>query len=423
MGKKCIKIPYNQADSVCGTPNNPIEKKGYTLVFQDEFEGELDTIHLKTAVNSTTEILAKNNTHTRKIKNGENIKGIYPKWRVSVGELGGCSPDLRAKAENAVCKDGKLSLQILKNADNSPKYSTAVVQSSTFIRYGYVEAKVKIPKGKSLWPSMWLYSEYPDQCIYQEIDIMEFIQNGNIDGDVFAGSVGHNPNKGSTWRYSSGRIVKKPPVCDKMDSRGFFVYPYTEGCNLGLKRIIDLSEDYFIYAAEWSKDSIVYYLNNMRIYSVPNDSSMQKLAMGLIMGCGMLRENSHTNIVCKDNLPNEYTLFPNEYSVEYVRFYKKDESFQEVLSLFPETENTDNQGFKSVSMREFYPDNEYNLQLFSEDGKEITNLESGYTETQYDMILLYKLPKDLASGNYFWKLNIQLFDGTKKEVRKKVQIL
>lgn len=421
-GKKCIQIPYNQQDSICGTPDNALEKKGYTLVFQDEFENGLDTVRLKTAQTVFTEILPKGKEHTYKMTNEKSRQGIYPKWRVIEGEMVGNNPDMRADAENVVCKNGKLSLKMTENTSPFSRYSGATVHAAAFVRFGYFEAKIKIPKGKSFWPALWLYSSYPENCIYQEIDIMEFMQNGTIDGDVFAGSLGHNGNKGTTWRYSSGKIMKKSPECNELNSSGFYIYPYIEGCNAGLKRMLDLSKDYFIYAAEWSKDSVIYYLNNTRLYAFANDSNMTKLPMGLIIGCGMMKGSGHTNILCKDNLPNEYTLFPNELSVEYVRIYKKEEDFQDALSLFPETENTDNQTIRKIAMREFYPNNEYQLQLFSEAGEEVLGLESGYEEGKYDTLLLYKLPQFLSKGVYRWRLTIVLFDGKRKIVEKKVII-
>lgn len=423
VGKKCVKIPYNQLDTFCGTPNNPLKKEGYLLVFQDEFENELDTIHQNLAKISETEIIAKGDIHTRKMKNGQNVKGTYPKWRVWDGKMNGNNPESCADADNIHQQNGRILLQITQNEQDSPKYKMAAMQSNAFVRFGYIEAKVKIPKGKSFWPSMWLYSSYSDKCIYQEIDIMEFLQNGTIDGDVFAGSVGHNGNKGTTWRYSSGRIMKKAPNCNKLNSKGFYVYPYIEGCGAGLKKMVDLSKDYFIYAAEWSNDSIVYYLNNTRIYAIPSDSNMSHLPMCLILGTGMLNGHGHSNILCKDNLPNEYTLFPNDFSVEYVRIYKKENTFEEMLSLFPDKESIQNQSLVKIPLREFYPENDYLLQLFDEKGNEVEALESGYEESKYDTLLFYKLPQNLQKGNYYWQLTLTLFDGTIKKVKKNVRIM
>jgi beta-glucanase (GH16 family) len=417
-----VQITYNQADSISGTPINPIQKEGYKLVFQDEFDGNLDTVHLKTANTTSTEILPKHNTHTLKWKNGQNIQGIYPKWRVWEGDLIATNPDMKASPQNLSLQNGKLALQITQNTQIASKYGTGVIQSSAFVRFGYFEAKIKIPKGKSFWPSMWLYSSDASNCIYQEIDIMECMQNGRIDGDIIAGSSGLNGHKGTTWRYSTGRFIKKAENCNQLNNKGSYVYPYADGCGGGLKRMLDLSKDYFIYAAEWSKDSIVFYLNNTRLYAIENDSNLTKLPMGLILGGGMVGAYHHTNILCKDNLPNEYTLFPNEFSIEYVRIYKKEADFQEMLSLFPEIETKEKPSLRKIAAREFYPNNEYLLQLFTENGTEIKETETGYEESIYDGLFSYKLPENISAGNYFWRLTIQLFDGSEIIVKKKVVI-
>lgn len=55
-------------------------------------------------------------------------------------------------------------------------YSSGMIQSGSrfAFRYGYVEARVKIPSCSGCWPSFWLLEDPPDSKWPPEIDVFEF---------------------------------------------------------------------------------------------------------------------------------------------------------------------------------------------------------------------------------------------------------
>ena len=85
------------------------------------------------------------------------------------------------KAKNVTESGGALKLTARRETTVSPwsgrthKYSSGMVTSrpSLNFRYGYVEARVKLPKGSGFWPAFWTWPSDP-RFGTPEIDIMEF---------------------------------------------------------------------------------------------------------------------------------------------------------------------------------------------------------------------------------------------------------
>jgi beta-glucanase (GH16 family) len=80
---------------------------------------------------------------------------------------------------NHVLADGILSL-VAQPPTPKGYYPSGMIRSKQTFRYGYYEARIKIPPGKGLWPAFWLNSDYDENGKTSwppEIDIMEFAPN------------------------------------------------------------------------------------------------------------------------------------------------------------------------------------------------------------------------------------------------------
>jgi beta-glucanase (GH16 family) len=124
---------------------------GYRLVFNDEFVG--------------TE-LNRAKWHTRYIYAGGTLD-----------KLDGEAQDYRDN-NNHVVKDGVLHLIGRKVGD---RYESGMIRSDWTTKYGYFEARVKMPKGLGVFPAFWLnsdVSEFGELGWPPEIDIFEFVNNG-----------------------------------------------------------------------------------------------------------------------------------------------------------------------------------------------------------------------------------------------------
>ena len=139
-------IAVNQAAAEKPAYNAP---DGYTLVWQDEFD-------------SGNELNSQDWTHEVKSAGWVNHElQNYVNHKTPGGDL------------VTEVRNGKLRITCLK--ENGKIYSGRVyAQQKTGWKYGYIEASIKLPKGKGTWPAFWMmpvnFRSWPADG---EIDIME----------------------------------------------------------------------------------------------------------------------------------------------------------------------------------------------------------------------------------------------------------
>ena len=135
--------------------------EGYQLVWQDEFDGNYGYAPNENGV-PRTELNPDYWTHEVKSAGWVNHElQNYVNHKTPEGKL---VTELR---------NGKLRITALK--ENGKVYSGRVyAKVKEGWRYGYIEASIKLPKGKGTWPAFWMmpvnYTGWPDSG---EIDIME----------------------------------------------------------------------------------------------------------------------------------------------------------------------------------------------------------------------------------------------------------
>ena len=187
------------------TPVNPLEKAGWVLVFQDEFEGDTLNAHWWPQTGS---------------------HGTEPQWYTT-------------RKENVFVKNGLLHLKAIKETvkDSFEFTSGMIFSSKTFGKGTYAEVRCKIPEGKGAWPAFWFWAATK---YYQEIDAFEF------------------------WTHDTKRYSVTTHYWDKKKQRPIgqykWIYPRTaEG-----KRI-DMSKAFFTFAVYWDDSGIYYLLNNVLV--------------------------------------------------------------------------------------------------------------------------------------------------------------
>ncbi|MBR7011380.1 MAG: family 16 glycosylhydrolase [Muribaculaceae bacterium] len=125
--------------------------------------------------------------------------------------------------------NGHLRITALK--ENGQIYSGRVyAKPSTGWKYGYIEASIKLPKGKGTWPAFWMmpvnFTSWPDDG---EIDIME--------------EVGYHPNYVSSSLHANAHVhSNNTQVTHEM---------YCEGAE----------GEFHTYAMEWTAQNITTYVD------------------------------------------------------------------------------------------------------------------------------------------------------------------
>ena len=150
--------------------------------------------------------------------------------------VSGRSPGGKKVAE---CSDGTLKIHTFKEGDKV--YSARMYGKKTVgFKYGYFEARIKLPRGKGTWPAWWMFpvdsSNWPD-C--GEIDIME--------------EVGVDPNLvSSSFHCAAYNHPSKTQKTHEM---------YCVGAEDG----------FHVYALEWTEDYMRTYVDGTEQLYFEND--------------------------------------------------------------------------------------------------------------------------------------------------------
>jgi O-antigen/teichoic acid export membrane protein len=143
-------------------------------------------------------------------------------------------------------------------------------------RYGYVEMRARVPKGKGLWPAFWLAPG--DQSWPPEIDILE--------------SLGHDMNQYFITIHSSVNGVQTRAQ--------------------GQVDTSDLSQRFHTYGVKWTPQEIVWYFDGRPVARTPTPADMHK-PMYMIVN---LAVGGHW-----PGAPDQTTEFPAEFVVDRIRAY------------------------------------------------------------------------------------------------------
>ena len=156
-------------------------------------------------------------------------------------------------------------------------------------KYGYFEARLKLPTGKGTWPAFWMmpknYTAWPDDG---EIDIMERLNNDSI-----AYQTVH-----SHYTYTLG--IKDHPVSH---STGV-IHP----------------DRYNIFAVEMYPDSLSFYVNDVHTFTYPRIQTKEEgqfpFNQPFYLLIDMQLGGSWVGAVSPEDLPVEM-------EVDWVRFYQR----------------------------------------------------------------------------------------------------
>ena len=232
---KCGTLRHKVALTQSGVSESPITcpLEGYSLVWHDEFDGS--------SVNTSN---WKFENWTKGWVNNEL------QYYVAGGEFDG--------VQTACVADDILSITASKyngskkfscnnsSYDISGQVISARMNTRSSWKYGYMEARISLPKGKGTWPAFWMMptdqSDGWPTC--GEIDIMEEV---GVRANYTSSSV-------HTYSYNHTKGTQKTKEV------------YTAGAEGSFQ----------IYACEWTQDYIRFYTNGVKTLEFTNDGKSNK---------------------------------------------------------------------------------------------------------------------------------------------------
>jgi beta-glucanase (GH16 family) len=177
----------------------------------------------------------------------------------------------------------------IKNNSLQLKYLNSCIWSKQEFKYGYFECRCKAPSGKGLWPAFWLYGQNQKD----EIDFMEM--------------------KGEK-EFETHVDVHVPNTTDKVP--GFLGFKQDWGG--WIKTEQKLTDEWVIFSGIWKPGSLIYYVNGVPVSHFKGDF---ETSMNLIANLANAVDNGPFNPG-----PDETTVFPNEFLVDYIRVWKSNEN-------------------------------------------------------------------------------------------------
>ncbi len=250
------------------TGDNALSYAGYTLVWEDGFDGEaLDR----------------------------------DSWNVELHEPGWVNAELQQYVDSADVirtEDGALVLQAHKDASGHITSGRVNTRGKRDFTYGLFEARLKVPVGQGYLPAFWLmatdenlYGQWP-RC--GEIDIMEIM--GQEPAKDYA-----TVHFGTPHNQSQGTLT------------------LTEG---------DFTSDWHVFDLEWEPGSLKWYVDGMLIHE-ENDWYTAVENQGTVTYPAPFDQPFYVilNLAVGGSwvgYPADDAVIDGEYAIDYVRVYQKD---------------------------------------------------------------------------------------------------
>jgi len=194
----------------------------------------------------------------------------------------GCNGEQQSYAREQVSlRDGKLVLQVERKPREGMPFTSGMVASHDKFtqRYGWFEARLKLPRGKGLWPAFWLLpqsKQWPP-----EIDIME--HKGRIPDRVWLTVHERQPN---TWQpKSDGKEWSGP----------------------------DFTADFHTFAVDWRPDRLAWFVDGIERHQWRGNADFGAMYLILNLAIG-----GHW-----DGNADATTPLPSVMEIDYVRVYQR----------------------------------------------------------------------------------------------------
>lgn len=228
-----------------------------------------------------------------------NYEGVpdSTKWNYDVGGEGWGNDELqyytKQRKENVEVSKGYLFINALKEKFKGNNYTSSrlVTKGKKDFRYGKIEIRAKVPKGRGLWPAFWMLSSneprtWPDDG---EIDILENV--GYTPGEIM-GAAHVRRNKTSNAIITSSNSAT----------------------------ISDASDAFHIYRLIWTPERLEWYVDDKLFHFYdkadrpplhwPFDGKLY-LIFNLAVGGSWGGRNGIDD-----------SIFPQTFLIDYVRVYE-----------------------------------------------------------------------------------------------------
>lgn len=259
-----------------GAATQAVQAQAYDLVWSDEFSG--------TSLSSDWERMLGTGSQFGLVGWGNNELQYYT-----------------SRSQNIQVSDGTLKIIARRENFGGRQYTSARLRTlgTADLKYGKIEARMKLPSTKGIWPAFWMLSSSPDYGTWAasgEIDIMESVNTADrIYNNMYYG--GYFP--------------------DQRDAVNSFV----DGT--------DYSAGFHTFTLEWEPHELRYYTDGVLKHRVRNDVYFSVEAPGNPWAPFDRPFHLLLNVAVGGNFPGNpdgSSVFPQTMEVDWVRAYERVQS-------------------------------------------------------------------------------------------------
>ena len=199
-------------------------------------------------------------------------------------------------ADSAELSNGNLVITARRESVSGKSYTSARLNTRDrfAVRYGRIEARIRLPGGQGIWPAFWMLPQdnvYGTWAASGEIDIMEAVNLGESGGNTVHGTLHY----GGAW-------------------------PNNVSSGSGYEVATDATTDFHVYALEWDATEMRWYVDGV-LYAMQNTWSTTAAPFP-----APFDESFYIllNVAVGGNwpgAPSATTVFPVTMEVDYVRVY------------------------------------------------------------------------------------------------------
>jgi beta-glucanase (GH16 family) len=198
------------------------------------------------------------------------------------------------RQENLSLADGFLTITAKRESFGGREFTSSRIktQDKKTFRYGRIDFRAKLPKGKGIWPALWMLGNNISTVSWPssgEIDIMELVGGGAGKDNTVHGTI-HYDNNG-TYANNGGSLTLPTG---------------------------DFSDKFHVFSLVWDANSLKWFVDDVQFHSVditsPALSEFNNQFFLLI------------NLAVGGNWPGSpdaSTVLPQKLMVDYVRVFQK----------------------------------------------------------------------------------------------------
>jgi beta-glucanase (GH16 family) len=219
------------------------------------------------------------------------------RWNMETGGGGWGNNELQTYTDsenNAYVDNGVLTITAIDEGGGSYTSARMTTQGKFDFKYGRVEARIKLPYGKGLWPAFWMLGANFNSVGWPrcgEIDIMEM-----VGGDV-------EPNSDNTCHATMHWWD------DTQEAKVDYGLPYTLPNGI-------FADDFHVFGVEWDSQSVRAYMDGIEYFVAditPSELSEFQNNFFIILNMAVGGDWPGS--------PDDTTVFPQTMEVDWVRVY------------------------------------------------------------------------------------------------------